>query len=246
MKEFLKEIKENLSQDSIKSKIIEIAKKRNINVSFKTSIHLHSAADLISDGKLEFFKGEKGVILNKLEKGYLLKFDLVVKLNALLVSIILEEEFSYDYLDPYDMIFRITDRNINYLDQISALGSLLNVISLGNIALYRGESVIFEDNLSEVNYNLNSIAIGEEVERTIKDTSGKIIPVIMSNIGVVFRYSSIPIIYVDEELLKFSTESPITGLLNINSEINKFLHKTQNAKTLPVTIEAQFHSIILD
>lgn len=250
MKEFLREIKESISQNDKKYKIIEIARRRGKNVDFETSIHLYSATDLLTHGKLEFFKGEKGIIVNKLERGYLLKFDLVVRVNALLVSIILEEDFSSHDLKPYNIIFSQVDTGQEkaYLDQISALGNLLNIISLGNISLYRGEKVIFKDSLSEVNYNLNSISIGEELERMVNGIKRKIIPVIMSNIGVVFRYSSIAIMYVNEEFLEFSRENPITAILDINSalSLSKSLYKIYDAKIPPIIIEAQLHSMILE
>lgn len=252
MKEFLKEIKESLSQNDIKYRIIEIAKRRGKNVDFETSIHIYSEIDLISNGKLEFFKGENGIIVNKIESGYLFKFDLVVRVNALLLSITLEEDFSSHYLKPYNMIFsRFRDEQEEiHLDQISVLGNLLNTISLGNISLYRGEDVIFRDSLSEVNYSLNSISVGEELERSIDGIRKKIIPVIMPNIGVVFRYSSIPIIYVDEEFLEFSKENPITAILSIDSRLllKKSLYeiyKMYYTKISPITIEAQLHTIIL-
>lgn len=242
--------------------VTEIARKKNKNVTFESNKHSYSAIHLRNSNKLDFFKGELGVNQSTTVKdAYLLRFDFVVRVNTLLISLIdqdlaqLPQSLDIQNNNPYNIVFA---GNYYATDQISAIASLLSAISLGKISIVRVNQKVFEDSLSKVKYSLGDIIQVGPIRRNIDgsvQTGVQDLFALLVSPGIIFNYTALtPFLtglFSFSEAFVIAPGSELTGEVEVNSQAipynffqsNLFSNIINNNGVPPVTIEMHFHTL---
>lgn len=238
--------------------VSEIARKRNKNVTFESNKHSYSADELRNTNKLDFFKGEAGLNQSTAVKdAYLLRFDFVVRVNTLLVSLVnttTTTDFTIGQVNPYNILFD----GYQQADQISAIASLLGAISFGKISIFRVANKVFEDSLSKVKYSLGDIVQVGRITRNISNNNNntELIALVVSP-GIIFNYTALtpflvgPFSFSDAFVINPGSEltaevelgSQAVPYFAYNSALFSRVVGTGINGVPPVTIEMHFHTL---